>query len=109
MPYNTKAWQFGDAEEANGKFALEMTKNKRTIIETKSLHGYPPTIHATDIVPLVLRSWENSFQSIPSNRIPLSERGWRPLTYSLLDSEHIHDIRVSHNSRLVKAERYMLM
>ena len=73
------------------------------------MHGYPPTIDATDVVPLVLRSWDNSFQSIPSNRIALAERGWGLLTYSLLDSEHVPDICVSHNSRLLKTEKHMLM
>ena len=35
LPYNTKLWQVGDAEQINGKFSAEITRTKRELIKTK--------------------------------------------------------------------------
>ena len=81
VPYATHLWQVADASELNGSFKMSLAKAKREYIANNQLES----ISATDIIPLVSTAWENSFNKKEQAVKAISDRGWNPLNYALLE------------------------
>jgi hypothetical protein len=47
-------------------------------------------IECHDVVGIVHYAWKQSFSPIESNKKATAERGWNPLTYTLLDSPELN-------------------
>ncbi len=85
MPYGTNLWQVGDSAQQNGAYKSRLTLEKQLLLEKKQELRLDFRIDRHDVVGLVHRSWEYSFARKESNKKAISERGWNPLTYNLLD------------------------
>ena len=62
VPYGTALWQVGDSQEQNGTYKMELTHAKRELLEQKALHRQEYAIKKTDVVLLVRKAFEKSFQ-----------------------------------------------
>jgi len=89
VPYGTNLWQVGDSSQQNGAFKIALKKAKQYVIEQKTKLQYPCKIEKHNIVGLDHRAWNESFTQLESNRTAISERGWGPLTYNLLDHNEL--------------------
>ena len=58
VPYGTHIWQFGDASEMNGSFKIFFYRAKQELILFKQSRRQPATFTATDVIPLVNKSWD---------------------------------------------------
>jgi hypothetical protein len=86
VPYGTNLWQVGDSSQQNGAFKIALKKAKQCLLQHKEM--FPPIpvrIEKHDIVGLVHEAWNQSFAQVESNKRAIAERGWSPLTYTLLD------------------------
>ena len=90
VPYGTALWQVGDSKEQNGSFNISMTKAKVDLLELKESKCMNGNNSVTDIIPLINRSWNNSFARVGKNRNAICERGWFPLNRNLLTMPEIH-------------------
>jgi len=90
VPYGTSLWQVADSKEQNGSYKIAIAKAKKQLLE-KRLDMYldSPGIYATDIMIIVNNAWEQSFARIDLNKKAISDRGWGPLNYNLLNDEDI--------------------
>jgi hypothetical protein len=85
VPYGTNLWQVGDSSQQKGAFKVRLTYEKKVLIEEKSKLYTECSIGKHDIVGLVNLCWNKSFERVDSNKHTMSEQGWNPLTYNLLD------------------------
>ena len=69
---------------------MRLTYEKKALIEEKSKLYMEFRIEKHDVVGLVHRCWNKSFQRVDSNKRATSERGWNPLTYNLLDHPELN-------------------
>ena len=85
VPYGTSLWQVGDSCQQNGKFKILLAKKKREIFEER-MKKFCQRYHllCTDIMIIVRDTWPYAFGDIEGNRHAISERGWHPLSKSLL-------------------------
>jgi hypothetical protein len=84
VPYVTHLWQVADSSELNGSYKIDLTETRKKFLQAK-----PPgqkQFGMTDIIPLVRHAWEQSFGRADIAKKAVSNRGWGPLNYSLLDS-----------------------
>ena len=84
VPYGTALWQVGDSKEQNGSFNMAMTLEKRTLVQKKEKMSLPGKLVATDIIPLINRTWAKSFARKDKNRVAIAARGWNPYNRNLL-------------------------
>jgi molybdopterin converting factor small subunit len=87
VPYATHYWQVADSSELNGTYKMALTKGKEVHFLAK-----PPGHKGwsmTDIVPLVNYAYPLSFGNIQRGRKAISDRGWGPLNYILLQNPDI--------------------
>jgi hypothetical protein len=99
VPYATHIWQVGDASGLNGAFTTALAKAKREYIK----HCEKPTFEPTDLIPLLNKAWEKSFNN-RKNAVPvIAHHSWNPLNYDMLDciklsgtaSSNIIDLRAA--------------
>ncbi len=81
VPYATHIWQVRDASGLNGSFKITLAKAKREYLR----HRSKPTFEPTDLVPLLNKAWEKSFNNRDNVLADISHRGWNPLNYNLLN------------------------
>jgi hypothetical protein len=95
VPYGTQVWQVGDSSEQNGAFKMSFDKWHDLFFDKKRHLGIPPAFIRTDIVPLVLRAFQERFAKVESNQKAISERGWGPenLDRKLLQNAQILSTR----------------
>jgi len=93
VPYGTNLWQVGDSSQQNGAFKMRLTYEKKALIEEKSKLYMECRIEKHDVVGLVHRCWNKSFQRVDSNKHTMSEQGWNPLTYNLLNHPELQRCR----------------
>ena len=85
VPYGTSLWQVADSKEQNGSYKISLARAKKTFLEKKlSMFIDPPSLVATDIIPLVNKAWSDSFSRIEKNKKAIAERGWGPCNRNLL-------------------------
>ena len=58
-----------------------------------------PGIYATDIMIIVNDAWQQSFARVDHNKKAISDRGWGPLNYNLLNDEDIKATMTDLESR----------
>ena len=105
VPYGTALWQVGDSKEQNGSFNIAMTKSKQELLEKKDELGlYDDGLVDTDLMPLINKSWSQSFARVNKNRNALADRGWNPLNQALL----LHDDLRATMTRKEKSTEYNL-
>ncbi len=80
VPYATHIWQVGDASGLNGAFKIALSKTKREYLK----HHDRPNFEPTDLVPLLNKAWECSFNNKSSAVKAITYRGWNPLNFNLL-------------------------
>ena len=85
VPYGTALWQVGDSSQQNGRFNINLTEVKSTLLQTRidQLQHAMQLVH-TDIIPLVNLSFPSSFGNRKTNKKALAERDWNPLNHCLL-------------------------
>jgi hypothetical protein len=82
VPYGTHLWQVADSSQINGKFKIELTKEKCEYMKYKQNNN---GLLVTDIVPIVKGAFERSFANVGNTKKAIAERGWGPaLNYRLL-------------------------
>jgi hypothetical protein len=82
VPYGTHLWQVADSSQVNGKFKIEMTKEKCQYMKYKT---NTTGLLVTDIVPIVNGAFKQSFANVANAKKAIAERGWGPaLNYRLL-------------------------
>lgn len=89
LPNGTHCTQVGDSNEQNGSFKIAVYKEKQNRIQYRIKNNLGPDLQRTDIVPIVLKSWPKSFGNQTNNKKAIAERGWNPLSYTLLDSDEV--------------------
>jgi len=105
VPYGTALWQVGDSKEQNGSFNIAMTRSKQELLEKKDELGlYDDGLVDTDLMPLINKSWSQSFARVDKNRNALADRGWNPLNQALLLND---DLRATM-TRKEKSTEYNL-
>ena len=72
------------AKEQNDSFNVSMAKAKVDLLELKESKCRNGNNSVTDIIPLINRSWNTSFDRIGKSRNAICERGWFPLNRNLL-------------------------
>ncbi len=102
VPYKTRIWQVGDASGLNGAFKIALSKAKREYLK----HRDRPNFEPTDLVPLLNKSWERSFNNKSNALKAITYRGWNPLNFNLLDclkaSEGmVVDLTTENNGRVL--------
>jgi hypothetical protein len=93
VPYGTNLWQVGDSSQQNGAFKMCLTVEKHNLLEKKTKLCLDSKIERHDAVGLVHRAWLKSFVKVESNKRAISDRGWNPLNYNLLDHDELHRVR----------------
>ena len=88
-PYGTAYWQVGDSKEQNGSFKIAMTKEKCDIMIKKGQKMMEQCIEPHEIMPILNFAWERSFVREDKNQNAISDRGWNPLNYNLLNNPDI--------------------
>lgn len=82
VPYGTHLWQVADSSQINGKFKIELTKEKCEYMKHKQNNN---GLLVTDIVPIVKGAFERSFANVDNAKKAIAEGGWGPaLNYRLL-------------------------
>jgi hypothetical protein len=85
VPYGTALWQVGDSPEQNGNFKISMSKKKEEILNKRTASIVTgDDLVPTDIIPLVVYSWQKSFAVVDTNKKAICDRGWYPLNRILL-------------------------
>ena len=90
VPYGTNLWQVGDSAQQNGAYKSRLALEKQLLLEKKQEMRLDFRIDRHDVVGLVHRAWEYSFAKRDSSKRAISERGWNPLTYNLLDHPELN-------------------
>ena len=76
VPYSTALWQMKDSKEQNGSFNKAITREKQKLLELKDTIGVQNDgMIDTDLMPLINRSWIESFARVDKNRNIISKRG----------------------------------
>ena len=82
--------QVGDLSEQNGSYKMdtyqynEMLIKKRMEMNVKSLN-----INRSDIIPIINFAWSKSFANVENNVKAIRDRGWVPLTSTILQYPEI--------------------
>jgi hypothetical protein len=87
VPYGTHIWQVADSPHMNGSFKSELTKAKRELLSFESKET--SKFLQTNVIPLVRKAWSASFAKKEKSITAISQRGWNPLNYKLLDHPNI--------------------
>jgi hypothetical protein len=74
-------FQVGDASALNGSFKMELYRAKQEYLKYRTSMKF----EATDIIPLLNKSWVKSFGNVESAKKAIAHRGWNPLNWNLLD------------------------
>jgi len=100
VPYGTSLWQVADSKEQNVSYKIAIANAKKQILE-KRLDMYldSPGIYSTDIMIIVNDAWEQSFARVDLNKKAISDRGWGPLNYNLLNNEEIKAMMTDSENR----------
>jgi hypothetical protein len=103
VPYGTALWQVGDSSEQNGRFNINLSQIKATLLQSRiDQLQHAMQLIRTDIIPCVNRSYPTSFGNRETNRKALAVRGWNPLNrYLLLDPT----VRATLNEEQLTNER----
>jgi hypothetical protein len=81
FPNATHIWQVQDASGLNSAFKIAPARAKREYIK----HHAKPTLEPTDLIPLLNKAWEQSFNNRKNAESAIAHCGWNPLNYNLLD------------------------
>ncbi len=68
VPYGTNLWQVGDSTQQNGAYKSRLTLEKQILLEKKQKLRLDFKIECHDVVGLVQRAWEHSFDRVDSNK-----------------------------------------
>jgi len=90
LPNATHIWQVGDSQEQNASYKIAMTREKDALLKWKEEHQFRPVlIESSDIIPLVIRCWDESFGDKLNNIKAIRDRGWNPLDQRLLKNPEL--------------------
>ena len=84
VPYGTNFWQQADAKQCLGVFKRVWTIEKDLLIKHKYSLGFMIGFCKPDIIPLVNRAWQKTFENIDALRHAMAERGLNPLNRACL-------------------------
>jgi hypothetical protein len=84
VPYGTHIWKPHDSSILNGTFQIKLCIEKLKYLKEKPI-GCKFSFCTTDIIPIVNRTWATTLGDQRKVKKAISQRGWGPLTYTLLD------------------------
>jgi hypothetical protein len=84
VPYATILWQVGDASEQNGMVKLEWDREKRELLTWKYSNNLPRAIRPEDVMPLMNKIFNKSYNNLANNKKAVAVRGWYPPNMVLL-------------------------
>ena len=88
--YGTSMWQVADSKQQNGSFKITIGKAKEKQLSKRlETNMDSPGIYPTDIMSIVNDAWDDSFAVDKSNKIAISDQGWCPLNYVLLNDDNV--------------------
>jgi hypothetical protein len=96
VPYGTHVWQVADSAQQNSAFKSKLVEAKRELLKHRPLSK--ERFYGTDIIPLVNAAWNDSFGNVLSSKKAITERGWNPLNYCLLDNPALQKNEMSEMS-----------
>ena len=100
VPYGTSLWQVADSKEQNGSFKIAISKAKHNLLKKRlDIYMDSPGIYPTDIMAIVNDAWQHSFDRIELNKKAISDRGWGPLNFNLLNDKDIQATMTDSETR----------
>jgi hypothetical protein len=91
VAYGTHVWQPADSPQMNGNFKAELAKEKHEYL--KDMPVGEKVFVVSDIIPLVRRVWARTFGRSEYCKRAISQRGFNPLNYILLDDPRLqHEV-----------------
>jgi hypothetical protein len=100
VPYATHLWQPADSSEVNGSFKIKLSKAKAAYLKQKPRDK--KRFVNTDVIPIVNHTWPFTLARQEYNKKAISERGWGPLTYVLLDDDRLIKMDKEYKESMVK-------
>ena len=108
IPYGTSLWQVGDSVEQNGCFKMHQYDYKVQLVNKKrELNMNNTNLNKSVVIPIVNYCWDRSFARVDTNRKAITQRGWNPLNYALLDSPNLHGNQPQTHFRPVQPPNQM--
>jgi hypothetical protein len=83
LPQGTQDWQYHDDRVQNGTYKGCLAQEKISLIRFKKLHGMPPTLEKTDVIPLVNAVFHKSFGNVAAGKRVAVRRGLNPLNRAI--------------------------
>jgi hypothetical protein len=83
VPYATNFWQVGDSAEQNGTFKTLWYREKDRVTRFKSDRYMPLTINPRDVMPIMNRIFQHSYNQPETNKNATSDQGWCPANRKL--------------------------
>jgi hypothetical protein len=87
-------WQLGDSAEQNGTFNIESKKANAETVKCNICAGLSATLERSDIVIILNIASQKSFARGDTNLKAISERGWAPLNYVILDHPELQETKM---------------
>ena len=100
VPYGTHLWQVADAEQINGVFTQEFSKEKALMLKQLTESFSDAKLTRIHIVPIFNLAWRRSFGNLERNKKAIRERGWRWCNRILLDSKTISSTMCEADKKL---------
>jgi hypothetical protein len=73
------------SKQQHGQYEEKSKDGKENMLTMKTKHGIKFSIVKQDVMWIVHYAWVNYFTRIEMNKDAITERGWGPLNYVLLD------------------------
>ena len=84
LPNGTAFWQVADSSYINGRFKLQMRRQKETVRATQQRNREALQIKRHHVVPMIRNCWATCFGDVNGNKKAILERGWNPLNKGCL-------------------------
>ena len=75
VPYAASYWQVGDSHEQNGTFKTNWYQAKRQVISWHNDRGHGYKMSNREILPLINKIWEHSYNCVNVNKKAVAKRG----------------------------------
>ncbi len=85
VPYATTLWQVGGALEQNGMVKLEWYQEKKELLTWKYSNNLPCAICPEDVMPLMNKIFNKSYDHSANNKKAVAVQGWYPPSMVLLE------------------------
>ena len=84
LPNGTAFWQVGDSSQQNGRFKVNIRREKEYIRNQQRMYREQIKISRFHVVLMVGLVWSKCFGDVAGNKHAILERGWNPLNRGCL-------------------------